>query len=285
MKQNVNYIKHHKEANLKLIELDLNSTHISLYNALFFIWNECGFDTDLSVNRNDVMKLSKIGSANTYTKCLKELDKHNIIVYKPSYNPLVGSKIHLYRFDKGSGNGTDKGSGVSSSKGSGNGTATLSKLLNLETTKLINDNALALNTHLVNWLSSLENYLPSKKEASVFSDEVEDCYLECLKYFEEQLHPKNPNSWKDVIDKLNRIDKIPFEQIKKITQKTRADDFWSSNFLSMTKLRQKQKSSGLNYVVVFNEQIKKSNGKDTRTDREIASDRMERRAGKGFRFN
>ena len=69
MKQDVNYINHHKNANMKMIELNLNSTHISLYNALFLIWNECGYDTELSINRNDVMKLSKIGSANTYTKC------------------------------------------------------------------------------------------------------------------------------------------------------------------------------------------------------------------------
>jgi hypothetical protein len=152
MKQNVNYLMHHKNSNLKLIELNLNSTHISLYNALFLIWNECGFDTELSINRNDVMKLSKIGSANTYTKCLKELHDCNMICYKPSFNPLIGSKINLYRFDNGTDNGSDKGTGKSSSKGTGNGTDTLYKLLNKETIKLLNINYKLINEKLKVWI-------------------------------------------------------------------------------------------------------------------------------------
>lgn len=118
MKQDVNYIKHHKGVNLKLMEDDLSAHHISLYNALFLIWNECSFDTELSINRNDVMKLSKIGSANTYTKALHDLDEKGYLKYTPSYNPLKGSKVNLYRFDKG----TDKGSVKGGSKGSDNGT-------------------------------------------------------------------------------------------------------------------------------------------------------------------
>jgi hypothetical protein len=139
MKQNVNYIEHHKAVNIKLSEDNLRSHHISLYNALFLIWNECGFDTELSINRNDVMKLSKIGSANTYTSALKELHEKGYINYKPSFNPLVGSKINLYRFDKGCDKGTDKGSVKSSSKGTGKGSDTLYKQLNNETTKQLNN--------------------------------------------------------------------------------------------------------------------------------------------------
>lgn len=43
----------------------------------------------------------------------------------------MGSKINLYRFDKGTGNGSDKGTGISSSKGSGVGSDTLYKLYKL----------------------------------------------------------------------------------------------------------------------------------------------------------
>lgn len=135
MKQNVNYIEHHRSVNFKLSEDDLTSIHISLYNALFLIWNECGFDTELSINRNDIMKLSKIGSANTYTKALKELDEKGYLKYKPSFNPLIGSKISLYRFD----NGINKGSVKGGSKGTDNGSDTLSKQLNNETIKLLNE--------------------------------------------------------------------------------------------------------------------------------------------------
>lgn len=58
------------------------------------------------------MSASKIGSANTYTKCLKELDAWGYLKYNPSYNPHLGSIVHMYTFDKGndngSGHGTDK---------------------------------------------------------------------------------------------------------------------------------------------------------------------------------
>lgn len=154
MKQDVNYIQHHRNVNLKISELDLSSNHISVYNALFLIWNETKFDTELSINRNDVMKLSKIGSANTYTAIMHKLHEVKIINYKPSYNPLVGSKIEMYRFDKG----TDKGSVKSSSNGCDNGTDnacdTLYKLLNNETIKLLNENIDLVNLNLDKWIKS-----------------------------------------------------------------------------------------------------------------------------------
>lgn len=48
------------------------------------------------------MQLSKIGSVNTYTKCLKQLHDWSYIIYHPSYNPHVGSQVTLISFDKGS---------------------------------------------------------------------------------------------------------------------------------------------------------------------------------------
>ena len=152
MKQQINYITHHKAVNIKMMEDDLTSTHISLYNALFLIWNECCFDTELSVNRNDVMKLSKIGSANTYTKALKDLDVKGYLKYSPSHNPLIGSKINLYRFDKTTDNSTDNSSVKSSSNSTDNSSDTLYKLLNSKTIKLLNDNAALVNDNLQKWI-------------------------------------------------------------------------------------------------------------------------------------
>lgn len=70
---------------------------------LFQYWNLNHFRNPISIAREEVMRLSKIGSANTYLKCLKELHEWNYIRYDPSYNPLRGSKVHLYRFDTGIG--------------------------------------------------------------------------------------------------------------------------------------------------------------------------------------
>lgn len=131
MKQEVNYIIHHKNVNMKMMEDDLSPIHMSLYNALFLIWNRHDFDTQLSINRNDVMKLSKIGSANTYTTALKTLDSKGYIQYLPSFNPMKGSLVTFTRFDKGtnkgSGNSTGKSSDIGSNNSPDKGTDTLYK--------------------------------------------------------------------------------------------------------------------------------------------------------------
>ena len=48
------------------------------------------------------MQASKIGSVNTYLRCLKELDSWGYIKYQPSHNPMKGSLVYLYTFDKSS---------------------------------------------------------------------------------------------------------------------------------------------------------------------------------------
>lgn len=93
------------------------------------------------------------------------------------------------------------------------------------------------------------------KKVKTFSEDVLVCYNLIVDFFPEHLHPKNNKSWLDTIEKLNRIDKIPFQSIIDITKKTRSDNFWASNFLSLNKLRKKNKD-GIMYVVVFNEKIK-----------------------------
>lgn len=97
----VNYIMHLEAIALKISEDNrLKPWHISLYYTLFHLWNSTKFFNPLSVSRNELMRVSKIGSVNTYTKCLKELHEWGYIEYIPSHNPLVGSQINLYRFDK-----------------------------------------------------------------------------------------------------------------------------------------------------------------------------------------
>lgn len=113
----VNYIKH-LQAVAHLFEQDdrLSPWHISLYHALFHCWNDNKLQNPVSINRNEVMRLSKIGSVNTYTKALKQLSEWEYLVYEPSNNRWVGSRIYMYRFDKG----TDKTTEQGRSKGSSN---------------------------------------------------------------------------------------------------------------------------------------------------------------------
>lgn len=100
----------------------------------------------------------------------------------------------------------------------------------------------------------------------IYDRSIHDCYSACLKHFPEHLHPKNPNTWLDAIEKLHRIDGLEFDMIESIVEKTRADDFWAKNFLSLPKLRTKNKD-GIMYVVVFGEQLRikhnQQNGKSS----------------------
>jgi hypothetical protein len=84
--------------------------------------------------------------------------------------------------------------------------------------------------------------------------QVYNCYTNCLTYFPKHLHPKNEKTWIDTIEKLNRIDGVPFLEIERIVKATREDSFWSQNFLSMTKLRKKKDE--VYYIVIFGEKFK-----------------------------
>jgi hypothetical protein len=118
----VNYIGHLTAFYERISEDDrLHSSHVSLYNALFQFWNQNRFENPISISRTDVMRIAKIGSKNTYTKCLKELHEWKYIDYKPSNNPLKGSLIYLPNFGNSSGSTTGSTTGSSSGSGSGSG--------------------------------------------------------------------------------------------------------------------------------------------------------------------
>jgi hypothetical protein len=102
--QKVNYIKHLKGVFIQFSKDNrLNPTHISLYVALFQIWNSNRFLEEFYINREEVMSFSKIGSKSTYHKCIKELNHWKYIIYYPSHNPFKGSKIKMFDFGTTSG--------------------------------------------------------------------------------------------------------------------------------------------------------------------------------------
>lgn len=128
-------------------------------------------------------------------------------------------------------------------------------LENFETNKNINNNNKLDN----NKNGKLPFPEPPKKNIEVFSNEVNAYYNKILNFFPPQLHPneKQKTKWQDVLDKLNRIDGIPFETIEEIVKWAREDIFWSSNFLSLLKLRKTNKD-GVKYIIVFNEGMNKN---------------------------
>jgi hypothetical protein len=102
--QEVNYITHLNAVFFQFSkDSRLNPTHISLYMALFQLWNINRFKEKFFVVRDEVMQLSKIGSKSTYHRCIKELHHWKYVVYAPSHNPYRGSKIKMLKFGTSSG--------------------------------------------------------------------------------------------------------------------------------------------------------------------------------------
>ena len=97
--EDVNYIKHLNGVFMQFSkDSRLNPTHISLYIALFQLWNNSFFKGEFYINREEVMDYSKIGSKSTYHRCIKELSHWNYLLYSPSHNPFKGSRIKMFDF-------------------------------------------------------------------------------------------------------------------------------------------------------------------------------------------
>src|SRR5690606_38432657 len=92
----INYIKHLNGVFSQFSkDSRLNPTHISLYVALFQLWNTNYFKPEFCINRDEVMQYAKIGSKTTYLRCIMELEYWNYIAYAPSHNPFKGSRIKM----------------------------------------------------------------------------------------------------------------------------------------------------------------------------------------------
>lgn len=96
----MNYIKHLNQW-MELVSVDdrLTPHHVSMYLALFHLWNKNRFPDTLIICRNEIMQVSKVGSTRTYYKCIKQLHEFGYIVYTPSKCPMKGSKVSLNLLD------------------------------------------------------------------------------------------------------------------------------------------------------------------------------------------
>lgn len=107
----MNYIKHmNKIMELFYEDERLQPSHITLYMALFQAWNQNRFTNPFPINRNELMKAAKISSFSTYTRCLTDLMRWKYLDYIPSFNPSLGSKVHLYTYCTGECKGQCTGS-------------------------------------------------------------------------------------------------------------------------------------------------------------------------------
>ena len=101
------------------------------------------------------------------------------------------------------------------------------------------------------YINNNNNTLEYKKKE--FSDMVLKSFQPICELFPIQTQPKtqaDKNSWLDCIDKLERLDGYSPRKVYYIVQKVRSDDFWRNNFLTILKLRKKNKD-GLKYINLF----------------------------------
>jgi len=145
----MNYIRHLNGFFARLAEdKRMSSYHISLYFSLFQQWNADRFGEQFVITRAETMEMSRLGSVNTYARCMKELSEWGYIQYIPSSNIHTGSRVSCIRFDTASSTGTD--TGIENDTASDTGTDTSR---NTDTSSnLINDTATdtARNTGIEN---------------------------------------------------------------------------------------------------------------------------------------
>src|SRR5690242_2498332 len=77
----------------------LSSTHISMYLALFYLWNGYRFAAKFFINRDTVMALSHIGSKATYLRMLDDLHAFGYIRHEKPTGKYGKSRISMRQFN------------------------------------------------------------------------------------------------------------------------------------------------------------------------------------------
>ena len=111
----MNYIRHLNGFFIRMSEDQrITSLHISLYMALFQVWNLNRFQNPFTIVRDEMMQLSRIGSVNTYARCIKQLQEWGYIRYVHTSNMYVGSLVTCISFDTATDTTRDTGRNTAS---------------------------------------------------------------------------------------------------------------------------------------------------------------------------
>ena len=65
--------------------------------ALFHFYTLNKFENPIMVNRAVIMETAKINGIATYHKCIKDLAQYGYIIYQPSFNPGVNTRVALLK--------------------------------------------------------------------------------------------------------------------------------------------------------------------------------------------
>lgn len=96
----MNYVRHlNKFFMLVYKDERLTTSHLGLYFAIFHYWNLNHFQNPFSFPRKNIMQLAKIGSKNTYHKCLKDLHHSGYIKQINGSGMYQKPQISIVRLD------------------------------------------------------------------------------------------------------------------------------------------------------------------------------------------
>jgi hypothetical protein len=77
------------------IDPRIGPLHISLYMAIFYFWIQQGRNGPVQFTAKELMPVAKIAGGTPFYRCIKQLHQYGYIVYEPSFNPWVRSKVIL----------------------------------------------------------------------------------------------------------------------------------------------------------------------------------------------
>jgi DNA replication protein DnaD len=112
---------------------------------------------------------------------------------------------------------------------------------------------------------SNKNVKNVKNEKNI-KKEIYELYESVLKFFPEKYKPKTNKqklNWIDTLNKLVEVDGKDRRTIYEVIKWARNDEFWSKNFRSINKLRQKDKQD-CKYFDVFEDRLPEVASKDPR---------------------
>jgi hypothetical protein len=69
--------------------------HISLYTALVYAWSMQGGKGPVSFTSRELMPIAKIGGRSPFCRCIQQLHQYGYIIYEPSFDPAVKSRVYL----------------------------------------------------------------------------------------------------------------------------------------------------------------------------------------------
>ena len=119
---------------------------------------------------------------------------------------------------------------------------------------LLNKNKRGIKEILKDNNNILINKNTKEKE---YNNNIDTGIIHIGRLFPIQMRPNTPkelNTWKDCLDKLDRIEGYDPRQVYYIVNKVRNDEFWRKNFFSLLKLRKKNKE-GIKYIHLFHEKM------------------------------